>query len=455
MARTTWPEFWQMLSFMKKGEGEDPLGRARDIAGLESTGLDIQRKRRELAGPSPGVKYQEEQRSKQIGSALEMFGTLYKTASPASKKRLGEQMTNLWGLMNPADKTKFEMLVSHTPINPKVQKSMWFEEVNPRPRMPIIKEGDGTWTNVPPRTPEYRNMWAEFDITSDEWDTLRKMAVEGKTAKEANWKSLPRFYDSDDANIRYYRDPIDKRIKEFNFKNVDQAKMATAVEKGWTTLDGIMRTGLIPIASPREINFNGTLVTSTQEEDLRTGGTRLTYKPLGPLDESKLTPSDSLRDAANFATGDINPRGLKILNKDAATLNYYDTLQSILGSRGEERASRLQFFQDNLVATQPDPLKRFIPFVSKGVARPTFWEAVFDWVPFVDFESIEGGKMGVEQGIILRQADKMVTFFDLKGVQGDVWWSDVSGIAYYADGSIIKESKGMPEGSQLNITWGK
>jgi len=457
MPRTSWNEFGQMLSFMDRllPKKRDLVEEAQDLATLESTGLDIVRKRRELQGPSPSQKYQEEQRSQQIGSALEMFGNLYKTASPASKKRLAEQMTSLWGLMTPVDQTKFKMFASHTPINPRVQKAQWFEETNPRPQMPIVKGGDGSWTNNPPRTPDYRKVWAEFDIASDEWEVLKEMAVGEKGEKPK--RILPRQYQTDDPNVTAERNPLTRRIEftDWNEIRASEAEVTTAVEKNWATWSDIKATGSVPIAQPREINFNGTLITSTQRRDLKTGAVKLDYKPLGPLDESKLTPSDSLRDAANFATGDIDPRAKAIKVKDPSTLYYFDTLQGILTTRGKEQKGRLETFQNSLVANEPDPLKRFIPFIHPGGARPTFWEKVLDWVPFVDFPSIEATEKGITEGITLRQADRLVPFSDADGKQGLVWWSDVSKVGYYSDGTPIKESVGKEPGSQLNIKWGK
>ena len=67
--QTTWPEFWGMRK-MIQGEEVDELEQAHKVASYGSTLLDIQKKQRDLAGPSPTQKYQEEQRSEQIVSDL-------------------------------------------------------------------------------------------------------------------------------------------------------------------------------------------------------------------------------------------------------------------------------------------------------------------------------------------------------------------------------------------------
>ena len=101
--QTTWPEFWGIRK-MIEGEPADELEEAQKVASYGSTLLDIQKKQRDLAGPSPAEINKEKQRSEQVKSALEMYSTLYKTASPASKKRLTEQITSLWSMMNKGEK---------------------------------------------------------------------------------------------------------------------------------------------------------------------------------------------------------------------------------------------------------------------------------------------------------------------------------------------------------------
>ena len=363
------------------------------------------------------------------------------------------------------------MIASHTPINPDVQKAMWFEETNPRPTMDAIIRykmpssspyGQPTpeITNLLERKPENRRLWAEFDIASDEWNTLRQMAVSGKTAKEAGLDGIPRQYQTDDPNVTAERNPLTKRIEftDWNEIKATEAEVQTAIDKKWATWNDIKSMKSIPISAPRDINVNGTLVTATQRRDIKDGRVKVEYRPLGPLDKSKLLPKDSLRDGLFRYPGDINPRASRIKEKDASTLFYYDSLKNIIKASGAKRTQRLEAFQHNLVDNEPDPLKRFIPFFPSRT-WPEWWEAALDWVPFVNFESTEkaaGEKeamKGVGHGIILRQVDREVTFIDANGVEGTVWWSDQSGVGYYADGSVIKESQGKAPGSQLNLVW--
>lgn len=457
MARTTWPEFWKMLAFMDRGkEGEaKALEKAQDIASYGSTLLDIQRKKRELAGPSPREKWTEEQRSKQVGSALEMFGNLYRTASPASKRRLTEQMTSLWGLMNPADQTKFKMMMSHTPINPRVQKAMWFEETNPRPRMPVVREGDGTWTNVPPRSEEFRRVWAEYDVASDEWETLRAMAIEGKTPKEMGYKDFPKQYQTDSPDVTVYRDPVDRRIKSFYWKDVDQAEVANAIEKGWATQADIMKNGVVPISPPRDYSVNSTPVTVRQVKPLVGGGTRLQYDPAGPTDESGIAPPRELTDAVHLVDSGISPVTLK--EKNPAVVGLYTQLAAIIGEKGQDRINLQLDLQKSIAEKYPSE-KRFIPFVPEDVSVG-FWgkvQGVLDWLPIVGWvvptPVVGGGKGG---NVILVQADRLVTFLDSKGEQRMFWWSDINRIAYDTNGMPIKETLGKVPGEKLNLEWSK
>jgi len=431
---------------------EDPLERAQAMANLESTALDIGKKRRELAGPSPTEKYQEEQRSQQVGSALAMFSELYKTANPSSKKILGEQMGSLWGLMKEGDKTQFKMLVSHTPLNPAVQKGMWFEETNPRPQMPIIKEGDGSWTNNPPRSPEYRKLWAEYDIASDEWNTLRGMAISEEKPEKKGWKDIPKFYDSDDNNVKYYRDPIDRRVKEFNFANVDQAKMATAIESGWTTATDIMRTGSLPIAPPREYVENGRSVTVTPKQDLVKGGNRLQYDYAGPIDESGMAAPKELTDAMHLIDSDILPSDLKA--KSPAVVGFYTQLKGIVKTSGPERFARQLALQQTIVEQYPSE-KRYIPFVPSETKEGwwfRFQRGLALVPPFGYFvPTPSAGKPG---NVLLVQADRRVPFYDKNGVEKNLWWSDIYNQAYDFNGTPIAETQGKVPGATLDIRWG-
>ena len=435
-------------------EEEDPLKRMQAVATLESTALDIAGKRRALAGPSPREKYNEEQRTQQVGSALEMFADLYKTASPASKNLLGEQMGSLWGMMNKADKTKYKMLVSHTPLNPAVQKSIWFEETNPRPQMPIIKEGDGSWTNIPPRTPEYRRVWAEFDVASDEWNTLRKMAVEGKDAKEMNWKTLPKQYQTEDPKITAYRDPLDKRVKYFNWNIADQAEIGTAIEQGWATQSDMMNTGIIPLAAPKEYSLNNRPVTVTQGRDAVSGDVKLNYKAAGPVDESGMKAPKALTDAVGLIDSGILPSALK--EQDSAVVSYYVQLDNIIKASGQERTG-LQLQLQQSVAGKYPPNERYIPFVPPPARQKDFFyklQQVLDWVPGLAF-FIPTPSPGKQGNVVLMQADRLVDFYDKNGKGNKFWWSDVFKVAYDIDGMPIQATLNKVPGDTLDIDWSK
>jgi hypothetical protein len=452
MARTTsWPEFWQMLSFMKRGkEEEDPLERAGKVASYGSTLLDIQKKQRDLAGPSPREKYGESQRSAMVGSALEMFGSLYKTASPSSRKILGEQMTSLWGLMDEGDRTKYKMLVSHTPINPRVQKAMWFEETNPRPRMPIVREGDGTWTNVPPRSEEYRRAWAEFDVASDEWNTLREMAVEGKSASEANWKSLPKQYQTENPKVTAYRDPLDKRIKYFDWGAADQAEILNAVEKGWATQADMMTSGVVPLSTPREYIDSGRPVTVKQVREVVSGDVKLDYEAAGPLEGRKEAPK-SLTDAVALIDSGVSLE--KIKAKSPAIIDYYLQMKGIIGTSGKERLGLQMELQQSIIRKYPSE-ERYIPFLPTGNLEGKWFrfKKALTYLPIAGYfmPTPSAGKTG---NVVLVQADRLVEFYDKNEKPNRFWWSDINKVAYDVDGIPIRETFGKVPGDQLDVTW--
>jgi len=448
--QTTWPEFWGIRK-MIEGEPADELGEAQKVASYGSTLLDIQKKQRDLAGPSPAEINKEKQRSEQVKSALEMYSTLYKTASPASKKRLTEQITSLWSMMNEGEKTETEMIASHTPINPDVQKAMWFEETNPRPKMPIVKEGDGTWTNVPPRSPEYRKTWAEFDIASDEWNTLREMAVQGKSASEANWKSLPKQYQTENPKVTAYRDPLDKRVKYFDWSAADQAEILTAIEKGWATQADMMNSGVVPLSTPREYVDSGRPVTVRQVKEVVSGLTKLDYRVSGPQEERVEAPKE-LTDAISLIDTGVSPSTLKV--KSPAVVGYYNQLDGITKASGGERLSRQLALQESIVAKYPSA-ERYIPFVPPPERQKNVWyriQQALDWVPglAIFVPTPTPGKQG---NVALVQADRLVDFYDKNGKAMKFWWSDISHIAYDTDGIPIRETLGAEPGSTLDLVW--
>jgi len=448
--QTTWPEFWGIKKAIE-GEPVDELEQAQKVASYGSTLLDIQKKQRDLEGPSPASKYQEEQRSGQVKSALEMFGTLYKTASPASKKRLTEQLTSLWGMMNKAERTESEMLVSHTPINPDVQKAMWFEETNPRPQMPIVKEGDGTWTNVPPRSEEYRKTWAEYDIASDEWNTLRQMAVQGKSASEANWKSLPKQYQTENPKVTAYRDPLDKRVKYFDWSGTDQAEILTAIEKGWATQADMMTSGIVPLSVPKEYIHNGRPVTVSQGREVVSGDTKLKYDVAGPLEPGKEAPKP-LTDAIALIDSGKTPESLKV--KSPVVVGYYSQLDAITKASGSKRLGLQLALQQSIVAKYPSS-ERYIPFVPPPERAKNAWyriQQALDWVPGLAF-FVPTPTPGKQGNIALVQADRLVDFYDKNEKAMKFWWSDINQVAYDSDGIPIRETLGVEPGSQLDITW--
>lgn len=430
------------------------LEETSDILEAQNKYLRNLKLRRDLAAPSPSEKYMEEQRREMVGSAIEMFGELYKTASPASKKLLGEQMGSLWNMLDEGDKTKLGMIVKHTPLNPRVQKAKWFEETNPMPQMPIIREGDGSFTNSPPRTPEYRRIWAEYDIAMDEWNTLRKMAVEDKKQSEVKkaWKVLPKQYQTDDTNVTAYRDPVDRSIRFFDWKAVDQAEVATAVEKGWATQSDMMATGVVPLAEPSEYTMSGNPVSIVRVKDVIGGGTKLKYDFAGPVKESDVTPPKDLIDAIHLVDTNTKPSKLKI--KSAATVAYYNQLMDIVNSKGEERRAKQEALQMSIIQKYPSP-ERFIPFIPEPARRGKVWTAlqyIADWTPGLAFFIPTPGT-GKEGNIALLPADRMVTFYDKEGTPAEFWWSDVYKIAYDMDGTPVRELKGKVEGSRLGVTW--
>ena len=440
-----------------RGEGEeDSLKQARGIATLQSTLLDIEKKRRELGGPSPREKYTEEQRSQQVGSALEMFGNLYKTASPASKKLLGEQLTSLWGVMSSVDKEKYKMIVNHTPINPRVQKAMWFEETNPRPKMPIVREGDGSWTNRPPRTPEYRKVWAEFDVAAGEWETLKQMAIEEKKPEEVGMKGVPRQYQTDDPNVTAERNPLTRRIEFTNWNEIKstQGEIQTAIDKGWATWEDIKTRKSVPISVPREYVLNGRPVTVRQVKDVRSGATRLQYDPAGPLDESKMKPPKELTDAIHLVDNDILPSTLEV--KAPAVIGLYSQLKDIIDSTKEERLGRQLELQRRIVEKYPSE-QRFIPFIPPPARQKNVWyriQQIADWIPGLAY-LIPTPSPGKQGNVVLVQADRLVSFLDREGEEKFFWWSDRYNVAYDIEGIPIEESYGKVPGEQLDLAWSK
>jgi len=459
MARKmSWREFGNVAYAMKQLMGlsgareEDELGRMKDVASLQESALDIAKKRRELQGPSEGEKWKEEQRKEQVKSAIGMFSELYKTASPANKKVLGEKMGSLWGMMGPGERAEVEMIVSHTPINPRVQKAMWFEESNPAPRMPIVREGDGTWTNQPPRTPEYRRVWAEFDIAMDEWNTLRQMAVEGKKPgdKGMEWKKVPKMYQTDDPQVSAYRDPIDRKIKYFRFDQ-KQADVANAIENGWQTPQDIMEDGFTVVSSPKDFVLNRTPVTVRQVKDNLTRQTKLQYSAAGPMEEIEGKPPKELVDTIYLLQSGLKPGKLKI--KDPRVVGFYSQLTDIVKSKGEERVAKQLTMQRQIVEAYPED-ERFVPFVPSDVATG-FWYKLQNFgskFPLIGLV-IPDPSIATKDSVVLARVDREVQFFDKKGERMMFWWNDAEGIALDDNGMPILELQGKTPGDQIDMTW--
>lgn len=451
--QTSWPEFWGIRKMiLGGGEEEDPLERAQKVASYGSTLLDIQKKQRDLEGPSPREKYTESQRSEMVGSALEMYGNLLKTASPSSKKILGEKMTSLWGLMNEGDRTKYKMLVSHTPINPDVQKAMWFEETNPRPRMPIVKEGDGTWTNHPPRSPEYRKTWAEYDIASDEWSTLREMAISGKSPEEAGLGGIPKQHQTDDPNVTVGRNPRTKQIEFTDWKEIkaNHAEIQVAIDKNWATWEDIKRNKSVPLSAPKEYVSNGMPLSVTQNRDLETGESKLSYRPAGPQEDRKQAPK-ALTDAVALIDSEVSLDKVKMKSPDV--VGYYKQLETVIDSSGKERQWLLRELQQSIVAKYPSE-ERYIPFVPEAMNSGK-WFRLRRWLDKAHFVGYfmptpSAGKKG---NVVLVQADRLVDFYDTEGVGRKFWWSDINGIALDTEGMPVEFFRGKSPGSQFSVSW--
>jgi len=461
MARKmTWREFGNVAYAMKQLMGlsgareEDELGRMKDVASLQESALDIAKKRRELQGPSEGEKWKEEQRKEQVKSAIGMFSELYKTASPANKKVLGEKMGSLWGMMGPGERAEVEMIVSHTPINPRVQKAMWFEESNPAPRMPIVREGDGTWTNQPPRTPEYRRVWAEFDIAMDEWNTLREMAVEGKKPgdKGMEWKKVPKMYQTDDPQVSAYRDPIDRKIKYFRFDQ-KQADVANAIENGWQTPQDIMEDGFTVVSSPKDFVLSGTPVTVRQVKDNLTRQTKLQYSAAGPMEEVKGKPPKELVDTVYLLQSGKRPSQLKI--KNPRVVGFYAQLSDIIKAKGKERQKKLRVMQRQVMDTYPNAEERFIPFVPSDISVDWWYklQSIGSKFPLIGLV-IPDPSIATKDSIVLARADRLVTFVDKNGKPNQFWWNEAERVALDINGMPIAETKDRIPGDKIEtMTW--
>lgn len=461
MPRTDWRGFSRAVGFMERLLPL-PERRERDPLEEEAKLLRVEKLRRDVRGPSPEMKerrrreeWLEEQRSQQVGSVLRMLSEQWRESTAAQRKILGEQALSMWEMMSPAERTKFNMIVSKTPINPRVQKAMWFEEANPRPKAPIVQLENGTFTNTPPRTKEWRKYWAEFEIAKDEWGTLRKMAMEdskeGK-ADIAKWKKVPKQYPTDDPNVTAYRDPIDRQVKFFNWGNADQAEVANAVEMKWATMADMQKNGEIPLG-PRSDYKTGTQNVSAQQvRDVVSGKSGVRYYPTGPADTSGVKPPEDMTDAVLLIDTDKDPSDLDI--KKPGVVSLHAMMRDIVDSRGMEREDKARQLRHRIAETR-SPKERFVPFFPEEAREKDFWYRVqwfADWVPGLAW-FVPTPKPGMKGNVILARVDEFVSFYDVSGEGMGFWRDNTTGIVYGEDGLPIEGLSKLGSGEQIQETW--
>ena len=434
-----------ILYSLKRARGDeqgDALARQRlenAILEGEQKRLGIMKSRRELAGPSPEQKYMEKKRSDQVKSSLDRLQSLWRDAGPGSKGIYSEMIRNLYGAMTPFEKTESEMILKQTPINPRIQKAQWFEETNPRPGFPLVKEGDSIIN--PPRSSEYRKLWSQYDVEISEWEFKRNAVMEGKTSESEGtdyWKKMPRLYPTDNPNIFAYRDAIDKGIKELDLSKMGQAEVATALEKGWQTPGDIMRTGFVKTGPAKDFSVNNQGFSAQPARDLVSGRNAMDILPAGKVDESKITMPKELMSGLNAVNLGKSPKDIG--DKNVTANWFYESLKKIDTTGEKEGLAMLRDLQAKIINQYPSP-QRFIPLRIGGKQRETFLSYITPG--FFDSYYMEGG------GWMAIQADRVVPFRTEDGKSILLWYSDLKQIAYDNNGIPIPETSGLEPGSLI------
>jgi len=353
------------LYSLKRTRGDFEGGQGEQLE-IENKMLQNLKLRRELSGPSAAergqISAEQKRRDDQMKSTISMFSDLYRTGSPASKSLLKEQMSSLEYMMTPSEKASVKMISQHTPLNPQIQKALWFEETNPRPKKPYsMKQVNGTWKQVRDETNDRE--WAEYDIGIAEWELQKSLALKSGNSEQLAEKAKGLFLTSQE-NIYAFKNPVTKQIDHVALpKDIPQGVWKNAEEKGFGV--GMFKAwgGKLPMPG-----WETGKVTSIGDEQVLV---RMVFNALTGKEEIMRTPlgkKDSGEDGTSKIT--INARAGKVLDlanmkadkETAKDLAYWtewmSSIEKTKVSKGEvgsvpERAKDLNLFQTRFMERFP------------------------------------------------------------------------------------------------------
>jgi len=377
----------------------------------------------------------------QMKFTLNKFNDLYKTASPASKKVIAEQMGSLANLMSPTELTAAKMILAHSPINEMAQKGRWFDEMYPKTEFPKDAEG-----NPLPEIPENYRQIAAFRFGEEERIVRRAMVMHGEGVGEKMAK-VPTFIQVGDKIA--YKDPQTQGIM-IGEQSLILGDVKEAEQLGWT-VPRMMNENFRPTGPSKTMIEGGISVLIQPGKDLVTGEDRINKEYLGRPDAAiKDVPGD-LRDAfAHYEldtdTDDIKNASVRII------VEKLKDLPIRYGGREPTKEEKKKGISkaDIAVANAEKTVNELNDLLQNRYPNSNF-KVFFNLTPETVVSSWwPGTEIKIKDGaIVLAAADRVISLVDANGAVGKFHQDSATKIVRDNQGTPIKTATGAGDGDQV------
>ncbi len=424
----------------REREFETPLGQMKNQLDLENVALRNVEIRRKLSEPT---EWQQEQIKQQGEQQKYIFSTLKDLAldvriPQATRDYYNSMMRAQYYSLTPEMQNILTPLLENSPLDANTQKVEFFEKYGEQPPMePYSTQGDKI--EPLPRTQENARRWAEYDISSSEYQYRRNLFLFGDRYAES--QKPPMFYqpvewvgegEKRQPGDFWYRDPQTRQITNIP-SSIAEVSMKDLENMGWT-LPRVKSTGVMPIGGTEPIiaTVGGSKVQITPVKDLITGEEKYNIENFGSDDSVvKKLPPKVLTALGELGRGTdyTDPKEVR----DGEVANIMQILTEFESAYGKiPTQEQLNGLNSRLQAYYPEMLGNRLVRIPKD--KQGFMRRILR-IP------------GTEWSIIPVTATRNV--IDRTGTPGTVFVDEGSGRTFAADGTEIMQNN-VKEGDTVS-----
>ena len=255
---------------------------------IESSYLDIAKKRRELMEPTAAQREQQTQQLEMFKFTINKYSDMIRDEKLSGTSReIYREMLRQYVSGFPKElQTAAGPALTYSPIDPVNEGLERFERLYPKPRPPqtMEKTGPNAWSGgEAPRDEKNEFAWAQHDIALAEWDVRHKIMKDqlaGISVSKDDYK-VPTLFPGATPDRFWFKDRFTGQIGPIDMKYIPQGELQTAIEKfGWSLPD-FMKTGMYPIMEPKIETLGDQKVRVAMMRSVTDGGIVVDRVPIG------------------------------------------------------------------------------------------------------------------------------------------------------------------------------